>query len=99
YGAGDPLERALANGVLTKELLHRQEAAFVSQVQELVPSRLRPWLLLRFINHFNRRLTHHIPTAYAAEVYGTSRSASAARTFIAPPYPRLLSFHAAYVIW
>lgn len=98
YVAGDPLERGLANGVLTKELLHRQEAAFVSQVQELVPSRLRQWLLLRFINHFNRRLTHHIPTAYQAEIYGVSRSASDAFNFIAPPYPRLLYFHAAHDI-
>src|SRR5690606_10782904 len=38
YVAGDPLERGLANGILTEELLHGQEAAFVSQVQELVPS-------------------------------------------------------------
>ncbi len=98
YVAGDPLERGLANGILTEELLHRQEAAFVSQVQELVPSRFRQWLLRRFLDHFNRRLTHHIPAAYQAEIYGLSRSASDTFNFIAPPYSRLLYFHAAHDI-
>ncbi len=98
YVAGDALERGLANGVLTEELLHRQEAAFVAQVRELVPSRFRQWLLRRFLDRFNRRLTDHIPTAYQAEIYGLSRSASETFNFIALPYPRLLYFHAAHDI-
>ncbi|MGV3764387.1 C45 family autoproteolytic acyltransferase/hydolase [Parapedobacter sp.] len=98
YVTGDPLERGLANGVLTQELLYQQEAAFVSQVQKLVPSRFRQWLLRRFLDHFNRRLTDHIPAAYQAEIYGLSRSASDTFNFIAPPYPRLLYFHAAHDI-
>ncbi|MEC3879317.1 C45 family peptidase [Parapedobacter sp. 10938] len=98
YVSGDPLERGLANGVLTEELLHRQEAAFVSQVQKMVPSRFRQWLLRRFLDRFNRQLTDHIPPAYQAEIYGLSRSAADTFNFIAPPYPRLLSFHAAHDI-
>ncbi len=98
YVAGDPLERGLANGVLTDELLGRQEAAFVSQVQELVPSRFRQWLLRGFLSHFNRRLADHVPSAYLAEIYGLSRAASDTFNFIAPPYPRLLYFHAAHDI-
>ena len=98
YVAGDPLERGLASGVLTKELLHRQEAAFVSQVQQLVPSRFRQWLLRNFVKYFNRRLTAHVPPAYLAEIYGLSQSASDTFNFIAPPYPRLLYFHAAHDI-
>lgn len=98
YVAGDPLERGLANGVLTAELLRRQENVFVSKVQELVPSRFRQWLLQRFLARFNRELADHIPTAYQVEIYGLSRSASDAFNFIAPPYPRLLYFHAAHDI-
>lgn len=98
FVAGDPLERGLASGVLTKELLHRQEAAFVSQIQELVPSRFHQRLLRGFLGHFNRRLADHVPPAYLAEIYGLSRSASHAFNFIAPPYPRLLYFHAAHDI-
>src|SRR5690606_37207819 len=98
YVAGDPLERGLANGILTEELLHRQETAFISRVQELVPSPFRQWLLRRFLDRFNRHLTDHIPAAYQAEIYGLSRSASDTFNFIAPPYPRLLYFHAAHDI-
>lgn len=98
YVAGDPLERGLASGVLTEELLRRQEAAFVAQVQKLVPARLHQWLLRGFLKHFARRLPNHIPPAYLAEIYGLSRSASDTFNFIAPPYPRLLYFHAAHDI-
>jgi len=98
YVAGDPLERGLANGVLTEELLHQQEAAFVSQVRKLVPSRFKQWLLRGFLKHFNRQLADHVPSAYRAEIYGLSRSASDSFDFIAQPYPRLLYFHAAHDI-
>src|SRR5690606_4783004 len=47
YVSGDPLERGLTNGILTKELLYEQETAFVSQLHELVPSRFRQWALRR----------------------------------------------------
>ncbi len=98
YVAGDPLERGLANGRLTQELLRRQEAVFVSQVKELVPSRFHRWLLRGFIGRFNRQLTDYIPTAYQVEIYGLSQSASDTLDFIARPYPRLLYFHAAHDI-
>jgi len=98
YVAGDPLERGLTNGLLTRELLHRQEAAFVSQVEELVPSRFRQWLLRGFLKFFNRRLVDHVPAEYQVEIYGLSRAASDTFNFIAPPYPRLLYYHGAHDI-
>src|SRR5690606_36642892 len=98
YVAGDPLVRGLANGVLNEELLHQQEVAFVSRIRELVPSRFEQWLLRGSLKHFNRQLANHVPTAYLAEIYGLSRSAQDTFNFIAPPYPRLLYFHAAHGI-
>ncbi len=98
YVAGDPMERGLTNGMLTKELLDQQEAAFVSQIQELVPSRFRQWLLRGFLKFFNRRLTDYVPAEYQTEIYGLSRSASDTYDFIAPPYQRLLYFHGAHDI-
>ncbi|GGG82999.1 acyl-CoA--6-aminopenicillanic acid acyl-transferase [Parapedobacter pyrenivorans] len=98
YVAGDPLQRGLANGVLTKELLYRQETAFVAQVKELVPSRFRQWLLRRFLRFFNRRLIDHVPAEYQVEIYGLSRSASDTFSFLAPPYQRLMYFHGAHDI-
>lgn len=98
YVAGDPLQRGLANGVLTKELLYRQETAFVAQVKELVPSRFRQWLLRGFLRFFNRRLIDHVPAEYQVEIYGLSRSASDTFNFLAPPYQRLMYFHGAHDI-
>ncbi|WP_229717376.1 C45 family autoproteolytic acyltransferase/hydolase [Parapedobacter defluvii] len=98
YVSGDPLERGVTNGMLTKELLDQQEAAFVSQIRELVPSRFRQWLLRGFLKFFNRRLTHYVPAEYQTEIYGLSRSASDAYNFLAPPYQRLLYFHGAHDI-
>lgn len=98
YVAGDPLERGLTNGMLTKELLWKQESAFVSQVEALVPSRFRQRLLRGFLGFFNRRLADHISPEYQVELYGISRSASDQFNVIAPPYQRLLYFHAAHDI-
>ncbi len=98
YVSGDPLERGLTNGLLTKELIHRQETAFVSQLAEIVPSRFRQRILRGFLGFFNRRLADHVPIEYQVEIYGVSRSASDALDFIAPPYQRLLYFHGAHDI-
>ena len=98
YVAGDAMERGLANGILTQELLYRQETAFVSKIRELVPSRFRQRMLRGFLNFFNRRLAHHIREEYQVEIYGLSRSATDEFNFVAPPYQRLLYFHGAHDI-
>ncbi|MFC3198958.1 C45 family autoproteolytic acyltransferase/hydrolase [Parapedobacter deserti] len=98
YVEGDALQRGLTNGLLTKELLFKQESAFVSQIREFVPSPFRQWLLRGFLNFFNRRLADHVPTEYQAEIYGLSQAASATFNFVAPPYPRLLYYHGAHDI-
>ena len=98
YVSGDPLERGLTNGILTKELLYEQETAFVSQLRELVPSRFRQWVLRRFLGFFNRRLIDHVQAEYQTEIYGLSKAASDTFDFISPPYQRLLYFHGAHDI-
>lgn len=98
YVSGNALERGLTNGILTEELLHQQESAFVSQVQDLVPSRFRQRLLRGFLSFFNRQLADHVPEEYQVEIYGLSHSASDTFNFIAPPYQRLLYFHGAHDI-
>ncbi|MGK6351635.1 C45 family autoproteolytic acyltransferase/hydolase [Parapedobacter sp. DT-150] len=98
FVTGDPSERGLTMGMLTKELLDKQEAAFFSRVDELVPSRFRQRLLRSFLRFFNRRLADHIPIEYQCEIYGISRSASDTFNFMAPPYQRLLYVHGAHDI-
>lgn len=96
YLEGDALERGLANGMLTQELLYHQEGAFVSKIRQLVPSTARQRLLRGFLKFFNRRLSDHVTEEYQVEIYGLSRSSTDEYNFIAPPYQRLLYFHGAH---
>jgi len=98
YIEGDPFERGVAFGKLTKELLFYQEAAFIEQIQELVPSKGYLKFLKYFTAWFNRNLDENIPDEYKLEIYGTSFSCSPVYDFIGSGYQRQLNYHAAHDI-
>lgn len=98
YVEGNPLERGLSNGLLTQELIYKQESAFVSKIKDLVPSEFYQKILRQFLKFFNRELDDHIPEEYKVEIYGISRYSSDEFNFVAEPYRRTLYFHAAHDI-
>jgi isopenicillin-N N-acyltransferase-like protein len=98
YIEGDPFERGVAFGKLTKELLYYQETAFVEQIRELVPSDGYLKFLRYFIAWFDRHLDKHITDEYKLEIYGTSFSSSSEYDFIGSGYQRQLQYHAAHDI-
>ncbi|WP_103069781.1 C45 family autoproteolytic acyltransferase/hydolase [Aquimarina sediminis] len=98
YVSGDPLERGLLTGSLTKELFQNQEHVFLSKVEELVPSKMKQALLRRFLAWFNRKMYLHIPEEYKTEIYGLSRYASPDYNHIANQYLRILYLHGAHDI-
>ncbi len=98
YVEGDPLERGLIMGSLTKELFNRQEHVFLSKVNDLVPSKTKQALLRKFLAWFNRKMYLHIPEEYKAEIYGLSKYATTEYNNIAPPYLRVLYLHGAHDI-
>ncbi|WP_335965182.1 C45 family peptidase [Galbibacter sp. PAP.153] len=98
YVQGDPLERGLLSGSLTRELFQYQEKTFFSKVEELVPSKLKQALLRKFLAWYNRKMYLYIPEEYKAEIYGLSRYASPRYNNIAPPYLRVLYLHGAHDI-
>lgn len=98
YVEGDPLERSLAEGSLTRELLQRQEAIFFSKIEEFVPSKTKQWLLRKFLAWFNRKSYQHITNEYKAEIYGVSRFAADNYDYIANDYLRSLYLHGAHDI-
>lgn len=98
YIEGDPYERGLIYGALSKELCQKQEEIFVDQINDFVPN---PWAqqgLRMLLGYFNKDLTNHIPLEYQQEIYGVSRSFSDKYDFIAPKYMRILNYHAAHDI-
>lgn len=98
YLEGQPFERGVAFGKLTKELLLFQESAFVEQIKKLVPSESYLKFLKYFTAWFDRNLDENITEEYKLEIYGTSFSCSPEYNFIGSGYQRLLNYHAAHDI-
>jgi isopenicillin-N N-acyltransferase-like protein len=98
YIEGDPFERGVAFGKLTRELLLFQETVFVDQIKEMVPSGFYLKFLKYFVAWFNRNLDENIIDEYKFEIYGTSFSCSPEFDFIGSGYQRQLNYHAAHDI-
>ncbi len=98
YLEGEPFERGVAFGQLTKELLYYQESAFFDQIRVLVPSDNYLKVLKYFIAFFNRNLDKHIIPEYKEEIYGTSFACDPSYDFIGSGYQRQLNYHAAHDI-
>lgn len=93
YLEGNALERGVANGSLTRELIHHQETAFMNKLQELVPSDNYRGFLKSVVSWFNRKMYLHVPEEYKQEIYGVSRYGLARYNDFAPAYVRMLYFH------
>lgn len=98
YVSGNPLQRGTAIGELTRDLLYKQETAFVDVIRNFVPSESKQRRLGRFLRFFNRSLEDHVDKEYRIELYGVSKASLPTYNFIAPPYHRLLYFHGAHDI-
>ena len=98
YVEGNPYEIGLVTGSLTQELFHKQEASFLSKIDELVPSKTKQAILRKFLAWYNRKLYLNVPLEYKTEIYGLSKYASNSYNHIAEPYLRVLYFHGAHDI-
>ncbi len=96
YVEGTAIERGVAFGKLTGELMHYQESVFVNQIRELVPSDTYINMLKYMIRFYNRNITDYIPTEYQEEIYGTSLACPSEFNFVGSPYERQLNYHAAH---
>ena len=98
YVEGDPFERGVVNGKLSKELLVSQEDYFSAQISRMIPSKFYLHFLKYVIGWFNRDLEKNITEEYKQEIYGISESASNAYSYIGTNYQRILNYHAAHDI-
>jgi hypothetical protein len=98
YVEGDAYERGLTIGKLTKELFNYQEDIFVADLNKKVPSKFKQFLLKLAIGVFNRKISKHIGIEYSEEIYGVSKSATSKYNYIAPPFVRIMNYHAAHDI-
>lgn len=98
YVEGDPFERGVVNGKLSRELLVSQEDYFSAQISKMIPSTFYLHFLKYVIGWFNRNLDKNITDEYKQEIYGISGSASDAYGYIGTNYQRILNYHAAHDI-
>jgi isopenicillin-N N-acyltransferase like protein len=98
YVEGTSFQRGLEIGLLTKGLIQYQEEVFNEQIHRLVPSETYLEVLKYFVGWFNRDLDENVPEEYRQEIYGVSRAANERFNKIAPPYQRILNYHAAHDI-
>lgn len=98
YVEGEAFERGVVLGKLNKELLYKQEAAFVEQIDKLVPNKNYQRFLAYFTRFFNRDLCKHFPLENQKEIYGESLAAPHEFDYIAAPFDRMLNYHAAHDI-
>jgi predicted choloylglycine hydrolase len=98
YVEGDPLQRGLITGALSKDLVKKQEHAFLDKIKEIIPSKFKQSMLRQFVKWYNRKLYLYVPEEYKTEIYGVSHYVSGEYDYLAPPYLRSLYLHAAHDI-
>lgn len=98
YTSGDALKRGIVNGILSKELLIKQEEAFTHQIKKMIPSDSYLKFLKYIVGFMNRDLEAHILPEFQEEIYGISLSASDSFKWIGNNYFRQLNYHAAHDI-
>ncbi|OFX25363.1 MAG: hypothetical protein A2041_08030 [Bacteroidetes bacterium GWA2_31_9b] len=98
YVEGEDYERGIINGKLTKNLIYKQENAFINQIKVMIPSESYLKFLKSFLAFFNRNIDEHVIPEYQNEIYGISQSASEQFDFIGSNYHRILNYHAAHDI-
>lgn len=98
YASGDALQLGMISGSLSEKLIHKQEVAFFSMVEDFISSSTKLTFLNNFLKIYNRKIYQNIPNEYLSEIYGISRYAGEEHHVIANKYQRCLSLHSAHDI-
>lgn len=98
YVSGKPYERGVKNGKLSASLITSQEAAFTSQIRQMVPSPAYLRFLRYIVGFMNRDLPQAVDSEFKEEIYGVSHAALDSFGWVGSKYARILNYHAAHDI-
>lgn len=96
--SGNPYDLGNTIGVLSEELIKKQETLFFSTVEELVPSKTKQYFLRKFLALYNRKMYLHVKEEYKAEIYGVSKYSSDEFDLMGNKYLKTLYLHGAHDI-
>jgi isopenicillin-N N-acyltransferase like protein len=95
YLAGTPFEMGRANGVLTRDLIHRQEQTVLDLFHKAAPYGWTQFLLKVVLVYKNRHLQEFVSPDQQMEVLGLSVGCPDAHPEMGPYFNRILNFHGA----
>ena len=94
----NPYDLGNTVGVLTQELMVKQEDLFFEKVKTMVPSEFKQNLLRKFLTWYGRKMYLHVNEEYKAEIYGISKYGSANNDLFGSNYLKALFLHGAHDI-
>ncbi|MBB3700640.1 C45 family peptidase [Flammeovirga yaeyamensis] len=95
YTEGSPFDIGYATGVLTKELFHDHEEAFISKIIEHSPFNSDLGVRL-YHSLFHRHVDNNILPEYKEEIYGLAQHAKKEYAPFGNNYQRVLNYHGLY---
>ncbi|WP_392436959.1 C45 family autoproteolytic acyltransferase/hydrolase [Cruoricaptor ignavus] len=98
YNSGNALQLGYNHGALAENLLHQQERALFSKVEEFVPSKFKQGVLRNLVRIYTGSMPKNVTKEFQAEIFGISRYVSDEFDFIAPKFQRQMILHAAHDI-
>lgn len=94
----NPYDLGNTLGVLTQELMIKQEDLFFEKVKTMVPSEFKQNLLRKFLTWYGRKMYLHVSEEYKAEIYGISEYGSTNNDLFGSNYLKSLFLHGAHDI-
>jgi predicted choloylglycine hydrolase len=98
YVAGDAIERGNKIGLLSKELIVKQEEAIIEYIKKLIPSDFMFNMFRIGAGIYNRSLGKYIPEENKEEIYAISRYASPEYNWMGNNYQRMMNYHSVHDI-
>jgi isopenicillin-N N-acyltransferase-like protein len=95
---GSPSERGTALAALASPIDVRIENEMPDQLDYFLPQEWSRWLLLRTVAANLITLPHYIKPEYQQEIFAAATSYDDPHAYLAPSYPRILSYHALHDI-
>ncbi|MDC9723549.1 MAG: C45 family autoproteolytic acyltransferase/hydrolase [Urechidicola sp.] len=96
--SGNPYDMGNSIGILSQNLIVKQEELFFQKVEELVPSKFKQNAIKKFLAFYNRKMYLHIKEEYKAEIFGISKYSSDKYDLMGSKYQKSLYLHGAHDI-